>query len=112
MGRVAFTLRIDQRERSALENLSKIEGRPINKLLNEAIRSYLSRKGQKEGALEERLTRLEEYRKQDPEYRRAFDAFIEAEATLEDPVEGKPFEEPEAKPSSPVQKKMREILGA
>jgi predicted transcriptional regulator len=112
MSRVVFTLRIDEKERSALENLSKVERQPVNKLVNEAIKSYLHRKGQKEGALEKRLARLEEYRKQDPGYRRAFDAFIEAEATLKDPVEGEPFEEPDAKPSTPVQKKVREILGA
>jgi len=112
MGRVPFTLRIDEKERSALENLSKIEGRPINKLLNEAIKSYLQQKSRRESALEETLARLEEYRKQDPEYRRAFDAFIEAEATLDDPAEGEPFEELDAKPSRPVQKKVREILGA
>jgi hypothetical protein len=112
MSRVPFTLRIDEKERSALENLSKIEGRPINKLLNEAIKSYLQQKSRRESALEDTLARLEEYRKQDPEYKRAFDAFIEAEATLNDPVEGEPFEEPEAKPSTAVQKKVREILGA
>jgi len=111
MGRVAFTLRIDEKERSALENLSKIEGRPINKLLNDAIKSYLSRKSSKEGTLQGRLARLEKYRKQGPGYRRAFDAFIEAEATLEDPVEGEPFEEQEAKASGSVQNKVRKILG-
>lgn len=112
MSRVPFTLRIDEKERSALENLSKIEGRPINKLLNEAIKSYLQQKSRRESALEDTLARLEEYRKQDPEYKRAFDAFIEAEVTLDDPVEGEPFEETDAKPSKAVQKKVREILGA
>jgi ferric-dicitrate binding protein FerR (iron transport regulator) len=112
MARVAYTLRIDEKERTALENLSRIEGQPVNKLLNEAIKNYLHQKGQKESAMAERLARLEEYRKQDPEYRRAFDAFIEAEATLEDPLEGEPFEEPDAKASEPVQTRVREILGA
>jgi hypothetical protein len=112
MARVAFTLRIDEKERSALENLSRIEGRPVNKLLSEAIKSYLHQKSQREGSLRDSLARLEAYRKQDPEYQRAAMAFIKAEATLEDPVEGEPFEEPQAKVAGPVQNKVREILGA
>ena len=47
MARSAFTLRLPSDERVALENLSKVEGRPMNQLLNEAIKSYLSRRGQK-----------------------------------------------------------------
>lgn len=112
MARVAFTLRIDEKERSALENLSRIEGRPVNKLLNEAVKSYLHQKGKKEDSLENTLARLEAYRKQDPEYQRAALAFVDAEATLEDPVEGEPFEEQQAKAVGPLQNKVREILGA
>ena len=40
MARIPFTLRIEAEERAALENLSKIEGRPVNQLLNEAIKSF------------------------------------------------------------------------
>jgi|SRR5438270_8319167 len=112
MSRVAFTLRIDEKERSALENLSKIEGRPINKLLNEAIKSYLHQKSRQEDALQETLARLEAYRKQDPEFNRAAVEFIKAEASLEDPVEGEVIQEPGTKASGPVQNKIREILGA
>src|SRR5437588_1390219 len=108
MSRAVFTLRIDEKERSALENLSKIEGRPLNKLVNEAIKNYLHQKGRKEGALEATLARLEAYRKQDPEFNRAAVAFIKAEASLEDPVEGEVIEEPVPKTSGPVQNKIRE----
>ena len=52
MARTPFTLRIDAEERVALESLSKIEGRPINQLLNEAIKSYLSPAGSKRTSLE------------------------------------------------------------
>ncbi len=44
MARVAFTLRIDAEERAALENLSKVERRPANQLLNEAVRNFLLRR--------------------------------------------------------------------
>jgi len=116
MARIPFTLRIDPEERSALQNLSKIEGRPINQLLNEAIKSYLSRRGRKERSLEANLNSLRAYRKQDPGFRRAIAAFVEAEASLEDPLEGKPLEGEfvggQLKPAGPVQSKIREILGA
>jgi len=91
MARIALTLRIDAGERDALENLSKVEGRPVNQLVNEAIKSYLSRLGQKERSLEANLAGLREYRKQDPAFRRAIDAFVEAEAVLEDPLVGEPI---------------------
>jgi len=45
MARISFTLRIEAEERAALENLSKIEGRPVNQLLDEAIKSFLVRRG-------------------------------------------------------------------
>jgi len=116
MARIAFTLRIDAEERAALENLSKVEGRPINQLLNEAIKSYLNRKGQKERNLEANLVALRAYRKEDPGFQRAIGAFVEAEAKFEDPLEGEPiagqFVEGQFKPTGPVQSKVRELLGA
>jgi predicted transcriptional regulator len=57
MARTAFTLRIDAKERVALVSLSRVEGRPINQLLNEAIKSYLSRGGRKERSLEADLAK-------------------------------------------------------
>ena len=113
MARIAFTLRIDPEERTALENLSKIEGRPVNQLLNEAIKGYLRRRGRKERGLENNLAALRAYRKRDPVFRKAIDAFVEAEASLEDPLEGEPFEAQsgKAKPAGPVQSKIREMLG-
>jgi hypothetical protein len=116
MKRTPFTLRIDPGERAALGNLSKIEGRPINQLLNEAIKIYLSRRGRKERGLEATLADLQAYRKQDPGFRRAISALVEAEASLEDPLEGEPvagdFVEGQFRPAGPVQSKLRELLGA
>jgi len=116
MARIPFTLRIDAKERAALQDLSKVEGRPINQLLNEAIKVYLSRMRRKERDLEANLASLRAYRKQDPGFRRAIAAFVEAEASLEDPLEGEPIEgqfvDGEIKPAGPVQSKIREILGA
>jgi hypothetical protein len=116
MARVPFTLRIGAEERAALKNLSKVEGRPINQLLNEAIKSYLSRRGRKERSLEANLAVLRAYRKKDPGFQRAIAAFVEAEASLDDSLEGEPiegqFDEGKLKPAGPVQSKIRELLGA
>jgi predicted transcriptional regulator len=116
MARVAFTLRMNAEERAALENLSKVEGRPINQLLNEAIKSYLSRRGQKEQKLEAHLAGLRAYRKRDPKFERAVAEFVEAEASLQDPLEGEAvngeFVDGQFKPAGPVQSKIRELLGA
>ncbi len=114
MARTAFTLRIDPEERAALKILSKLERRPINQLLIEAIKSYLSRKSRKERSLETDLRRLDAYRKKDPKFRRAIAKFVEAEATMKDPLEGQPFDETElpSESTGPVQSKVREVLGA
>jgi predicted transcriptional regulator len=114
MSRTAFTLRIDAEERVALENLSRIEGRPMNQLLNEAIKGYLRQRGRKERSLEAHLASLRAYRKKDPGFRKAVGEFVEAEATLDDPLEGEILEvQPnEARAAGPVQSKIRDILGA
>jgi predicted transcriptional regulator len=116
MARIPFTLRIDQEERTALEHLSEVEGRPVNQLLNEAIKIYLSQQGSKEASLEANLSALQKYRKRDPGFGGAIAAFVDAEAGLEDPLEGKPvdgqFVEGQFQPAGPVQSKIRELLRA
>ena len=115
MPQIAFTLRIGPQERNALKHLSKIERRPINQLLNEAIKNYLRQKGEREQGLESSLAELRAYRKKDPGFRRAIAKVVEAEATVKDPLEGEPFEETEGgspKSGGPVQDKLREVLGA
>jgi len=116
MSRAAFTLRIDSQERNALKHLSKIEGRPINQILNEAIKIFLRQKGRNERSLEASLASLDAYRKKDPGFKRAIAAFVEAEAAVKDPLEGEPFEETDfensAKPAGPVRSRVREVLGA
>jgi hypothetical protein len=114
MARTALTLRIDAPERDALKSLSKVEGRPINQLLIEAIRSYLGQKGRRERNLEENLKTLRDYRRKDPRFRRAIAAFVEAEASQKDPLEGDPVEAGTEHPSQPIgelQSKLREVIG-
>jgi len=115
MSRTAFTLRIDAEERNALKHLSKIEGRPINQLLIEAIKSYLGQKGQRERSLETSLANLKEYRRKDPGFSKAIAAFVEAEATVKDPLEGEPIEpttDTVENATGPMQSKVRGVIGA
>jgi predicted transcriptional regulator len=115
MARVAFTLRMDEEERTALEDLSRIEGRPMNQLLNDAVKSYLNRRSSEEQLLEASLERLRAYRKRDPGFGSAMAAFVQSEASLEDPVEGEPFEEPgssHAAVARPEKTKVRVNSGA
>src|SRR5215469_14087332 len=111
MARVPFTLRIDAEERAALEDLSKIEGRPVNQLLNEAIKSFLSCRGPKERRLEANLARLRAYRDSDPGFQRGVAAFVESEASLDDPVEGQ-IVSGEIESIGPAQSRIRDLLGA
>ena len=116
MARIPFTLRIDAEERAALEVLSKVEGRPINQLLNEAVKSFLSQRGRKERSLEASLASLRAYRTKDPGFQRAIAAFVEAEASQQDLLEGEPIEghlvEGQLQPVGPVQSKIRDLLSA
>lgn len=114
MSRTAFTLRIDAEERLALENLSRIEGRPMNQLLNEAIKGYLRQRGRKERSLEANLVSLRAYRKKDRGFHKVIAEFVESEATLDDPLEGEIVEtkRKKAKTAGRVQSKIRDILDA
>jgi hypothetical protein len=50
------------------------------------------RRGGKERSLEANLAGLRAYRKRDPGFQRAIAAFVAAEVSLEDPLEGEPVE--------------------
>ncbi len=114
---IPFTLRIDPKERAALDSLSKIENRPINQLINEAIRFYLSHPRREEKDLQATLEKLEEYRKRDPGFKKAMAEWVAAEASLgHDPLDGEIIEgeivNGEVQPIGPVQARIRELLGA
>src|SRR5437764_15415633 len=116
MSRTAFTLRIETEERNALKNLSKIEGRPVNQLLIEAMRIYLGQRGRRERTLEANLKSVRDYRKKDPGFRRAIAALVDAAATVSDTLEGQPIEGDANSKSptadAPVQSKGRALIGA
>ena len=91
MSTKAFTVRFDAGVQTALTALSKTLRRPVNKLVNEAVRAYLDQRGRKaEHDLEASLADLRAYRKRDPDFEQAFVAFAKAEASMKDPIEGQP----------------------
>jgi hypothetical protein len=68
MTRIPRTLNIGSEERAALEDLSKMEGRPVNELLNEAMKHYLGWRGvEMRNSEDNTLSALRAYRKQAPD---------------------------------------------
>jgi predicted nucleotidyltransferase len=58
----ASLFRLDPEAHSALLHLSKLLGRPMNKLINEAVRDYLLKTSQAESEVAETLASLRAYR--------------------------------------------------
>jgi hypothetical protein len=83
---------------------SKIEGRPLNELLREAIWDYLSRRNLNN--LEVPTSVLRAYRKQNSGFKNAIDEFVDAEAGFEDLLENGLKQEQ----FGPVERKIRDIL--
>jgi hypothetical protein len=68
MTRIPRTLNIGSEERAALEDLSKMEGRPVKELLNEAMKHYLGWRGvEMRNSEDNTLSALRAYRKQAPD---------------------------------------------
>lgn len=91
MAGTASTHRLDPEVQAALDRLSKHLHRPKNRLINEAVKSYIRQKSRElETELEASLNALRAYRRGDPDFENCIEAFVEAEATLagSDPAEG------------------------
>ncbi len=94
MGKVAIkatTIRFDPLVKGGLAMLSKLKGRSINQIVNEAAKEYVARLNlEVEDDLESTLDDLRAYQKSDPKFYRAMAEFVEAEATVKhDPAEGR-----------------------
>ena len=91
MGAKATTFRIDPRVQAGLENLSRLLKRPMNQLVNEAVKDFVRRRSRDvEHELESTLASLRAYRERDPDFEQAIADFARAEArhAKEDPAEG------------------------
>jgi predicted DNA-binding protein len=88
----ATTFRLEPTLQEGLETLSKLLKRPMNQLVNEALKDYVHRRSvDVEHDLEETLAALRAYRRRDPTFAQAIAAAAAAEAQhgRTDPVEGK-----------------------
>jgi predicted transcriptional regulator len=89
MSQKASTFRIDAPTRARLATLAKILHRPMNYVIKEALKAYLDQRGREvEQELEASLAKLRAYRAHDPDFKEAIAAFVEGEASLDDPVDG------------------------
>lgn len=87
----ATTFRLEPNLQQGLETLSKILKRPMNQLVNEALKDYVSRRSQEvEQEIKVTLAALRAYRRRDPGFKQAIAAAATAEAqhAKSDPVEG------------------------
>jgi predicted transcriptional regulator len=87
----ATTFRLEPNLQQGLETLSKILQRPMNQLVNEALKDYVSRRSHDvEQDLKETLATLRAYRLRDPTFKQAIAAAAKAEAQHggSDPLDG------------------------
>ena len=90
MSTIATTVRLDRKIQGALKILSQATKRPINKLMNEAIASYVLHRNQAVAEeLESMAGALRAYRSADPKDEKAMADFVDAELKEVDPLEGK-----------------------
>ena len=104
----ATTFRLAPELESGLRLLRELEGRTANEVVNQAVREYLGRRtGKIEHELRETLARVREFRRKDPQNKRLWAEFAEAEAKYsdEDPAEGASEPRP-----GPAQSLVQELL--
>jgi predicted nucleotidyltransferase len=87
----ASIFRLDPDAQSALAHLSKLLGRPMNKLVNEAVRDYLLKTTPAEREVEGTLASLRAYRQRDLQVAEPPAAYLSARAKLgeDEPTQGK-----------------------
>lgn len=93
---------------NGLELLQRVIKKPLNRLINDAVRSYVEhRSAEVEVDLSEILARVRAYRRSDPDFDRMWDEFVDAEARYggKDPVE-----RGTQKTAGPAQTMVRKIL--
>lgn len=101
MERVQTTLRLEQHIRAGLELIGSKRGMTLNKLMNLALQQFVAREVESlEAEASDTLARLRSYRDRDPDFTRAIEAVVEAEASAgDDPAEGKIVGDAKTRPS-------------
>lgn len=88
--RTATTIRLDAQLQKNLALLGQVLKKPVNHLVNEAVKGYLKRSAEVESDLQRILERVRASRRADPNFESAIAAVVDAEAKfgVEDPAEG------------------------
>ena len=107
MDRKAFTLRLPAKLYEALSTLSGAAQRSMNDLISEAVQKFVAVESQAHARqLDEMAERLRAYRDADPDFEQAIAEFVEAEATLDDPLEAQVIDV-----KGPVRQQVASLLG-
>lgn len=91
MATKASTHRLDPEVQESLDELSRVLRQPKNRIINEAVASYVQQRSlQAERELESTVLALKKLRKRDPKFGSAIANFASAEAEYagQDPAEG------------------------
>jgi predicted transcriptional regulator len=91
--RKATTFRLDPALQAGLAVLGQVLKKPLNRLVNEAVRGFIEkRSAEVEADLGRTIERLKACREKDPRFESAIAQFVEAEAShgRDDPMEGRP----------------------
>ena len=87
----ATTVRLAPALQLGLEMLQGVLKKPVNKMVNEAVESFIEKRTvEVQSDLETLLSQIKAYRRKDPDFKLAIGQFVDAEASLggEDPAEG------------------------
>ncbi|MBI2368367.1 MAG: hypothetical protein HYV01_25620 [Deltaproteobacteria bacterium] len=106
--RKATAVRLDPSVRQGMLRLQTALKKPLNRLVNEALRGFIKRlTSDVESDLRQILTRVRVARRSDPKFDNAIARVVDAEASLgfDDPVEGRTL--PKA---GPMQSIVRDLL--
>jgi hypothetical protein len=88
----ATTFRLRPALQVGLEELRRVQKKPLNRLINEAVQALIEKRlAEVEANHQLTIERLKAYRQKDPGFELAIAQFVDAEASLgrEDTVEGK-----------------------
>lgn len=106
MERKALTLRLTPKLYDALSTLSNVAHRSMNDLVSEAVRRFVVAESSVQARdLEKTLERLRAYNESDPDFEKAIAEFVQAEATHDDPLEGRIVDT-----KGPVRRKVEAML--
>ena len=109
----ATTFRLDPTLQAGLTVLAQLTKKPLNRLVNEAVQTFIQKRSHEvEADLEAALKRLRAARKNDPNFESAIARFAKAEASLgsDDPVEARSVDDGRTTKAGPARTMVHGLL--